>query len=34
MFGKGGVLEVGTVIFAVIAWGRRASPPNIGFDQI
>jgi hypothetical protein len=28
MFGKGGVHEVGTVVFTVIAWGRRASISN------
>ena len=31
MFGKGGVHEIGTVVFTVIAWGRRASAQNLSF---
>jgi hypothetical protein len=34
MFGKGGVHEVGTVVFTVIAWGRRASAQNISFAPL
>jgi hypothetical protein len=30
MFGKGGVHEVGTFVFTVIAWIRRASVLEIG----
>jgi len=33
MFGKGGVHRIGTVVFTVIAWGRRASPQTISFAQ-
>ena len=33
IFGKGGVHEIGTVVFTVIAWGRRASARNIGFAE-
>jgi hypothetical protein len=33
MFGKGGVHGIGTVIFTVIAWERRASPQTIGFAE-
>ena len=33
MFGKGGVHGIGTVVFTVIAWGRRASAETLGFPQ-
>ena len=32
LFGKGGVHEVGTVVFTVSATGRRASHRDMGLD--
>ena len=32
IFGKGGVHEIGTVIFTASAWGRRASERHMGLD--